>query len=1060
MRATSTRLTISALFFNSALGYAAVDQRPVIQSTFNEVTKTLTAKGIDPDRTDKAVDLKFYVIDSNNVKVREAVKSSLDTNVTFVIPTKYHDGKPYRVQVAAGSWLASGEYNSSVYDVDTYDFTIQPSANLNINWSDSEIGYQDNASINWQASNVRTCSLTTENYSANSTTGSKLFTALKSNMTATLNCTDLSDNTVSKNATVTVREDRLPVIEGPTGTLTSSTFNAKAYDPDSSKSVALNLWKVNSGAPNEHIATKYTNKSTEATFTIPEKYRTGNQLKFQLAAGSFYENGTYDGKRLTLKVFDVNISPKPPEPTAVLSFNDESVPFGGSATIQWSSENASSCELNESKVPLSGQQTLSALKQSQVHKLVCENEEGKQTIKTAVVNVEPTITFEPTIYSTSQLRGTLNIDGAAPLHELRLTASHNAIITFDDAGSDSQTRSFTVDLPKELRTGLSKNITFTLYDYSASGTLLRTLSHTEDFTKQAWFIEELEQSTPRNITIALAENEQYCLRSQVNVTNKDSVTIIGNNAEILQCELLIENDQEPNLFEKYIKTTNLGLLYFDNVDTLSVSDLRGTFKPASNHSLKRFVENCNDNSECQNASNEELASALWWAHWYKLTFTERVVFDHSFIYTENVGSVNLSKLKIKDFVKGIFISNDEKDYSYNIDDVQFDGILDNLHSLIPFKLDLYGTADGDKNTVSPSVVFSKVDGLESAYTSSFNNIVDFTQPGASIVAGFKFYDIHRGRVARFDEKLCAPWAKTYYNLQLAEKDEEGNNIVVPELFYKDCINADNANVAIVIGKPSQNLAYCEEDTDGKPLTCNRSISNVKVWNNGPAVVHQGRHDHAFITGIQCNVGENPFEETLDLGSHGDNCVYVSYGKKVTISDVETHSIRGAIVKVRGVLSHIENVRGDNALFAVSLQSVNDSSINITENDKFFENKYFKDALAPHAIELYSSYINNVNITNSKQALVHVQDYQLSGDYRKYIAIGDNVSISYGGTGWGSSAKASFICEGAHNSSAFNHGDRPLIVELSTGFENLFLDNYSLIRTNDPNRECFLYHGSN
>ena len=1056
MRAKNTLLFIPALYFASASGYA-LDPYPegVISYTPGEKSFTMTLKDQSVPSQEVRAGIRI-----NGLLVTNPAIHTTNHRLSYTLPPSYQNGEKHEVVVWAVNIRNNGSSpgtHSSYYSTFSVNMNhTPPPAELNIQWGKSAIGYGDDVSLSWSTDNVQSCNVTVNgsNISSNAS-GSKSYTRLKSNQTAKLACIDKNGKAVQTSTSMTVRPDALPVIEGPTGTLTSSSFTAKAYDTDTTKKVQLNLWWDDPipNNPNKIIQSIYTDKNTAATFTIPEEYREKTH-KFQLAASSFYENGTRDTSRYTVRKFDVNI-PAPVEPNASLSIEDASVPYDNNTTINWQSDNASSCKLNGIDTPLQGQQALNNLTASSVYTLVCEGH-GKTVTRTATVNVEPTVTFDAPVYTSNQLTGKLNVDGAAESQELRLTVNNNATVHLNG-------NKFTVDLPKALRTGLEKDITLTLSDHNINGILLRNPQYTKSFTKEAWFKAELEQSDgPQDITIDLAANEQYCLHSQVSVVDKNSVTINGNNAEITQCGLIVENELEPDLFENYIKTSSLGLFYFDNIATVNVNQLSGKFTPKSSQSLKRFIDNCENTSACQNASDDELAAALWWAHWYKLTFTERVIFDHSFIYTKSVGSVNLNNLDIQDFVKGIIVSNNNSDYSYDINNIKFDGILDNLHRLAPFKLDLYGSADGAKNTVSPSVVFSKVDGLdENAYSSAFNNIVSFTQPAAAMVAGYKYHDVLRNRTARFDEKLCAPWGKDYRNFAI---DDNGEPKTIDRLFYKDCINSDNANVAIVTGLPGQTGGFCHEDVDGAPLSCSRTINNVKVWNNGPAVVQQGVHDHSFISDIQCNVNENPFANTTDLGSHGDNCVYVSYGKKVTISDVETTSIRGAIVKVRGALSHIENVKGDNALFPISLQAVNNANLGIEDDGDDAEKFFTRKGLDTHmgVANTFSSYINNVEMTNSKQAFVHVQDYELSGEYKQYIRIGDNVSITYGGTGWGSSAKAVAVCEGAHNPSAFANGNRPYIVATKAIFDGLAdaSKNISVIRKIDANRvdanrECFV-----
>lgn len=1054
MRAKSTLLILSMLPLCSQQIYANSDPYPEGNISYTSGEKSFTMALKDHSRLDLQV---RYGIRVDGTLVTGSGLHTSNHQLYFELPDSYHDGNTHSVVVWAvniredGSSPGSHSSYYAQFPVTMSYTPPPPPAALSINWSDAdnEIGYGDNVSLSWSATNVSNCAIKVGGaLISQALSDTKVYTGQKSSQNATIECTDLGGKTVTQSSTLAVRPDQLPNVDYQYSQGTKS-FLAKAIDPDrTDKPVNLNFWILDPDNKRVRVTYKPT-RNNWVTFDIPEIYHTGQDHTVQLSAGSFYENGTYDSSRYSIDKFIVNIAPTPPEPTATLSLTDTSVPFDGSTSIQWNSNNASSCSLNGTLVAMQGQQTLDNLQASKQYTLICQNESGDSVTETASINIEPTISFEASDFASNVLRGKLNVDGTADVHELKLNANYNVAVTFYDGDGNGQANEFTVNLPKELRTGLTKDVTFTLYDYSPLGTLLGTKSHTESFAKRAWFKEELEQNTSQDITITLADNEQYCLHSQVSVSSKASVTINGNNAEIIQCGLMIENEQETDLFENYIKTTNLGLLYFENIGTLNVNKLSGRFKPQSSESLKHFIEGCENTPSCQSASNDDLAEALWWSHWYKLAFSERVVFDHSFIYTETVDSVNLSNLNIQDFAKGIFISNAEKNYSYDIDNIQFDGIVDNLHQLIPFKLDLYGAADGDKNTVSPSIIFSELPSLEGTYTNAFNNIVDFTEPSASMIAGFKYFDTSRDRVATLDEKLCIPYGTSFSTIEIEDLDAEGRKKVIPSPSYQECVSADNANIAIVVGKSSQASAFCEENALGEPLSCSRTIDNVKTWNNGPAIVYNGRHDHGFITDIQCNVGENPFEDTLDLGSHGDNCVYVSYGKKVTISDVETHSIRGAIVKVRGVLSHIENVRGDNALFAVSLQTVDDSAMNISDNDKFFENKADVSDLAPYEINRYTSYIKDVSVTNSKQALVHIQAFNSRGAYRNHVGIGDMVDVDFATSGWGSSTKAAFICLGSDE--AFNNGERPIMVDLSNEFEGL--ESNGLLTVDNPVMKC-------
>ena len=324
---------------------------------------------------------------------------------------------------------------------------------------------------------------------------------------------------------------------------------------------------------------------------------------------------------------------------------------------------------------------------------------------------------------------------------------------------------------------------------------------------------ELSSLFNSNEIINLTANQTYFLNSPIYARPGINFIVNGNNATIIQCGSF---DGPTIIF----KESNL----------IEIYDLNGIL----------------------NITDEFLS------RWLAYDRPEKTQVDRPFIKFENVNTVIVDNVSIKDFIKGITVIDP---ISYIITNITFDGIMDNLDDLVGLQ---------SYPELLDYIIFNKFSEL-----SYKNTINPMATVGYYDWKSFRYTDRLQGEIT-LQDKLCTPYGKNYGDY-LATRCQLGGNY----------------NAAILI-----------EGGIIKDESIPRVVSNVITSNSGSAVLLGQRHNLFNISNITCN-------------TVWDNCVYVSSGHDGTITNVYGDNLQGSIVKINGTHHNVSQVTGGNALHAIS-----------------------------------------------------------------------------------------------------------------------------------------------
>ena len=248
-----------------------------------------------------------------------------------------------------------------------------PSISLSANPSTVTSG--SGSTITWSSTNATACTASGAWAGAKPVSGSQSTGALTANTTYILTCTGTGGSAV-QSATVTVNPDPTATVQVSASPSTVASGNASSLTWSSTNATSCTASGAWSGS----------------------KALSGSQSTGALNANSTYSlTCTGPGGSATQST---TVSVTPPAPTVDLAANPSTIASGSSATLSWSSNNATSCTASgawSGSMPMSGSQSTGALKANAAYKLTCTGVGGSAT-QSATVSVTspappPTISF-------------------------------------------------------------------------------------------------------------------------------------------------------------------------------------------------------------------------------------------------------------------------------------------------------------------------------------------------------------------------------------------------------------------------------------------------------------------------------------------------------------------------------------------------------------------------------------------------------------------------------------------------------------------------------------------
>ncbi len=546
---------------------------------------------------------------------------------------------------------------------------------------------------------------------------------------------------------------------------------------------------------------------------------------------------------------------------------------------------------------------------------------------------------------------TLTIDNSIPISNSHPVITATAVdpdysgaikvnIYVDNVGPDSNTP-FNFTLPTRIRDGKAHKVYFLVNDHLSTGADAGGyVTYTKDYNLPSFFIDLIENATSSPVTIEFDQNAHYCVRKPIVAKKGISYILNGNGATITQCSLFAGQ-----------KINDLSAVFKERISQEPMFLFHGAEDTASSFTTQVKVTNLNGHFTPENDANFPDAQNQWWAQWYALPRIEQTTHRHAFLLFKNNALVEVDNVEIKDFVSGIIVENKpiaitninssiRSAEQYNIKNVKFDGIADNLENLIPLKKTYrVVSAPVDNN---PGVYVEPTTYAKAPITYQIINKVPSTLPGLGydlnnrasekedfpLGSGasssynwkaFRYYDDVEKKIITLGERVCTPYGIPVYLNNNDQAVQPGSADIVKSYSDNRCLlGGYNMNAVSIryLWKPCNTVTGCQ-----------RNISNIDAWNSGAAVLIESNHNDFNIENISCNVAQNLPNGFSSQGVHLDNCVYISLGQNGVVKNIKANDLYASIVKARAYNTDISDISGHNVQRAVLLSLSNYELVN-------------------------------------------------------------------------------------------------------------------------------------
>jgi hypothetical protein len=247
-----------------------------------------------------------------------------------------------------------------------------PAPTVAITANPSTIESGDSSSISWTTTNATACTGSGGGWSGSEPVNGSVSTgALTTTTTYTLSCTGTGGNAAqSTTVTVTAADPVVKISASPSTVASGNASTLTWTSTNTTSCTASNGWTGN--------------EPTSGTQTTVALSATTKFVLTCTGSGGTAHNST-----------TVSVTANPP--TVSLSANPSNVASGGSSTLTWSSQNASSCAASGAftgPLATSGSQLVTGITNNATYTLTCTNSAGSNSIS-ATVTVAPTIGGSP-----------------------------------------------------------------------------------------------------------------------------------------------------------------------------------------------------------------------------------------------------------------------------------------------------------------------------------------------------------------------------------------------------------------------------------------------------------------------------------------------------------------------------------------------------------------------------------------------------------------------------------------------------------------------------------------
>ena len=310
--------------------------------------------------------------------------------------------------------------------------------------------------------------------------------------------------------------------------------------------------------------------------------------------------------------------------------------------------------------------------------------------------------------------------------------------------------------------------------------------------------------------------------------------------------------------------------------------------------------------------------------------------NDAFMVFNAVKNVELTTLEINDFLRGLLLNTPK---SYNVSNVTFDGIMDELHDMVQFNKHY------DQKIVDPALSSKQInvpfdyitfrdedDIVESTYPEPkpedfrdkdgnldndaylkahtlwrINPIRHKLAARTGTWESFDYYDSYRKTEKTLVEKECPRYGANSGNFSFAR-----------------CQTGVNWMVGVnVIGNSS--TTECKDNASD----CTRLVRNVISTNSGAAVSVGNTHRYIDVANVYCNAKPSGVNDAVVADANNvawDNCVYLSGAYSGKVHNVWAFNQQSVIVKVRGAKHQVSRVRGDGTRTAVLMENQNHDAV--------------------------------------------------------------------------------------------------------------------------------------
>ena len=297
---------------------------------------------------------------------------------------KAHGTYYYRLVRGEGDALqvVAGPVRVTVAEDD--DEEPEPELAASISWDPETVDYGGSSTLSWSSTEATSCEL---DGSSTTLSGSSEKTNLTETRTSTLTCTGEDDETASASATVTVTATA-PAMPAPEVAVGDTTATVSWTAPAANGS-AITGYTLRYKRTSE---TDWTSHSLGATETSRELQDLTNDVVYEVQVEA--TNGVGSSGWSTPST---RFTPTASEPdlAASISWDPDTVDYGGSSTLSWSATAATGCELDGSSTTLSGSREETNLTADRTSTLVCTGADDATVTATATLTVAPTVPDAP-----------------------------------------------------------------------------------------------------------------------------------------------------------------------------------------------------------------------------------------------------------------------------------------------------------------------------------------------------------------------------------------------------------------------------------------------------------------------------------------------------------------------------------------------------------------------------------------------------------------------------------------------------------------------------------------